>query len=207
MVKYLERKGKNMWLLEKIDNADYYHTQRNNKINPFGACNITSLNMIFDFLGISMTDDYVMNLTNTPEIRTYYEKNLSKIFGMGFLKKNKLNTIWKVLEEVANKTFHDKGMKIRARFTSFKGINDIVDEMRFSQIPVIIGTTFTESGHVVVCKGYTDINGIKQDLIVHDPYGNPMTKYKNVDGRNLELPINFITNKIKYDRGIMFQRF
>jgi hypothetical protein len=44
--------------------------------------------------------------------------------------------------------------------------------------PVILGTTLTDSGHIVVVRGYT-ANGY---LLINDPYGNRATGYGGDDG-------------------------
>ena len=197
--------GTKVVILDKKDNRNYYHSQRNNKINPYGACNITCLNMIFDYLGLDYTDDQVMEMTRSWEIKGYYKKHLLGVFGSWFLKKKKLNLIWKVLEKVANIVFKKHNLKYRAKFVS--DISTIWHYLEKTIVPVMLSTTFTKSGHIVIVTGYIrNIYGLTTHYIINDPYGNPLLKYSDGNGRMVRVPTEWFLKKVKYDRGLIFEK-
>lgn len=196
--------GALVYHLEKQNMENYYHSQRNNAINPYGACNITCLNMVFDYLQINYTDDEVMEMTRTPQIEAYYRSKLIKIFGNSFLRDRKLNVIWKVLEEVANEVFMQKKLPYRARFIS--KVENLSNYIKDTRIPIMLSTTFTRSGHIILLTGYVEKSSVITHYITNDPYGNPMTGYKDHNGRMVRIPRDTLAKKLNYDRGMIFEK-
>jgi len=184
---------------------NYYHTQRNNKLKPFSACNITSLNMVFDYFGINKyTDDDVMRMTMSEEIENWYRKTYMKTFGIGYLKNKKLNLIWKVLEEIANKVFCKEKYNIRSIFTTFDDVSAVTGLLQKTNAPIMVSTRFTRSGHIIIINGFSIRNNIIDHYVINDPYGNPLTKYKYGNGRCVRIPTFIMGQKLKLDRGLIF---
>jgi hypothetical protein len=191
-------------LVKDLIHSNYYHTQRNNTIDPYSACNITALNTVFDYLHINYTDDQIMEKTRTAEMKKWYHKFLEKILGTWYIEHNKMNLVWKVLEKVAIDVLKEKGSYKKCSFTRFSTIIDILNYVNDTENPVIIGTNFTPSGHIVVVIGFIQTYGKITHIILHDPYGNPLTGYKDVKGANIEIPILWANGRVSLDRGLIF---
>lgn len=145
-----------------------YHTQLNNINNPYGACNVTSVAMVLNYLAKKRN------------------KNI---------RKNKYSN-WNQLEDELYMVMLDhnwsrhtpEGLASLAKFYGFKNttsnrysnIEEVEDWLLNKESPVIIHGYFTSFGHIIVVTGFDQIHGQK-GFWVHDPYGEwlPLHNYDN----------------------------
>lgn len=120
------------------------HSQLNNKYNPTGSCNVTSVAMCLNYWGIQSSSDYQL------EDELYVEmvrRGLSR------------HDPWD-LKEIAE-TYEG----ITDDFTP-NGTFDNLFAALDSGYPCILHGYFTRFGHIIVVTGYDD-----KGFWVHDPYG------------------------------------
>jgi hypothetical protein len=156
-----------------------YFTQRNNAQFPMRSCFPTSLAMALRTNGFQFDkaayktphelDDYIMYLANSSTGQT-----IASVLGIPKGTKF-LNEWWSVMAKVSNHL----GVKCVWKTFDAAGIRAQIDRGKM----VVVGTKFTGSGHIVTVSGYQD-NG---NLIVCDPFGNPVTGYYSQDGKNVKL--------------------
>ena len=122
-----------------------FFPQTDNKYNPHGACNVTSIAMALSFLGIKGDGS---------------EKQLEDQLYQWLLKKGlSRHSPYDLAKLVESKGKKDNFNPI-ANFTQIKKHID-------AGFPVVIHGFFTRSGHIIECHGYNEIG-----LICHDPYGD-----------------------------------
>lgn len=102
---------------------------------------------------------------------------------------------------------HQSAINALLKPLSVKRVNATKDLIR-SQIdlgyPVIIGIDISHylkgaSGHMVLCIGYDD-----KGLVIHDPYGDALTGYKNHNGESVHYDWNELQNMIS-ENTFMFE--
>ncbi|MFM2430333.1 MAG: hypothetical protein RLZZ511_1546 [Cyanobacteriota bacterium] len=123
-----------------------YRSQRDNTLNPNGACNVTSLAMAL--LYFKVQPRYADRFPQfEDELYDYTER-------LGLNRHDALDLV-KVVEAYG----------CRDRFSSTATLNDVRAALNQDQ-PVILHGYFTSFGHIIVAVGYDE-----HGLIVHDPYG------------------------------------
>jgi uncharacterized protein YvpB len=123
-----------------------YRSQRNNALNPDGACNVTAIAMAL--LYFDVTPRYgEMFPQFEDELYDYTER-------LGLNRHDALDLV-KVVEAYG----------CRDRFSSTYKMADIKAAIANGQ-PAILHGYFTSFGHIIVAVGYDE-----DGLIVHDPYG------------------------------------
>jgi uncharacterized protein YvpB len=123
-----------------------YRSQRNNELNPDGACNVTSLAMCLLYYKVP---------ARYPQMFAQFEDELYDYTKRLELNRHDALDLVKVLEAYG----------CRDRFSSTYKIPDIKAALAAGQ-PAVLHGYFTRFGHVIVAVGYDD-----DGLIVHDPYG------------------------------------
>lgn len=123
-----------------------YRSQRNNQINPDGACNVTSVAMPLLYFGVR---------PRYPEVFPQFEDELYDYTKRVGLNRHDALDLVKVVEAYG----------CRDRFSSTYKIADIKAAL-VNQQPAILHGYFTSFGHIIVAVGYDEYG-----LIVHDPYG------------------------------------
>jgi uncharacterized protein YvpB len=124
-----------------------YRSQRNNELNPDGACNVTSLAMCLDFLGADR---------KRPDLFRQFEDEL-----------------YDYAESVGYSRHHGEDLALISqdygvpdRFTkTASGIEEVQRHLAAGR-PAIVHGYFTDFGHIIVLVGYDE-----DGFIVHDPYG------------------------------------
>jgi uncharacterized protein YvpB len=120
-----------------------YKSQRDNYNNPDGSCNVTSLAMCLEFLGISGRGDTQME----DELYEYaINNNLSR---------HSPHDLAQVVAAYGAKDSFDSHATL-----------DAVKGWLAAGNPIVTHGYFTSFGHIIVMVGYDD-----KGFIVHDPYG------------------------------------
>lgn len=198
---------------ETILNVEY-NSQRDNKLSHKSACNVTCLAMsmslyykrehddlfinkfgmanfhpnIYDIVAKTgfhnlNLDDKLFASINSKEFQNYITyKYPSEIWIHNYFKKCAGNEVFISLVEIINYILGDSKY---ATLGKRLNLDLIVKEISLGY-PVIICGKFT-GGHFVTVVGY---NLKKNVLIVHDPWGDWNTNYKNKNGKFVEYSIS-----------------
>ena len=169
------------------------HTQRNNKIRPYSACNVTSFinalnccNIEFYYPDDMQPEDYFMQLMNTEDS---WER-LYEIYG-----RNVGANPWnfsEILVEVCNEVLV-KDQVCEIKYATIEQIKEHLD----NKDVLTTSGAFTRSGHFVCVVGYEAIRGKIKNFIIDDPYGNYHKQYKDFNGDNIKMPIKDFMSIIK----------
>lgn len=187
---------------------DDFYQQRNNRRYPLSSCFATSdVNMLmtagYKQLLLSKVpfkmqpEDWITELFEKPEV-----DDKSRSLGID---PNEDRFWYSMHEFVLNKYVFDGQEKVYAAY------NQTIQQIVFKIIqrkPPVVGGKFTNSGHMVnacgICTYQLDIMHITSyeyidtssilSIIIDDPYGNPLTKYKDWRGNDIEIPINAFNN-------------
>lgn len=149
-----------------------YFSQRDNKFQPSGTCNVTSLAMVMTYRGWKPStnqqpEDFLFEKLNTPEARSYFEKNFAWAKKQGYNARNVHGML----------TWLAKSQGLSASL-SLERFDTIKSSLR-TDVPLITTGLFTGSGHIVVLCGLTN----RGDYIVNDPWGDWTTGYSNKSGQ------------------------
>jgi hypothetical protein len=193
-----------------ISKDDDYHTQRNNKIIPLSACNVTSAIMMlkasgidFDYPKDKQPEDYLMEMLLSDE---GYEVT-KKIAPWAIENNIRPNELHAVLNHFINKLV---GRKV-TYFTLHRSMKSIIFDIIKGKASLVSGS-FTEYGHMITIVGFTtnqiinsgnlkskdeiDMNKVI-NIIVDDPYGNYFKNYEDQRGNNIYFPLNEIDGLLK----------
>lgn len=190
-----------------------YNTQRDNRLSPTSACNVTSLAMsispyytkehedllitkfgmanfhtkIYDqvaklgYHNLSL-DDKLFAAINSREFQNYMlHKYPREVWIQNYFHKCAGNEVFLSLVEIVNYILNDTRY---ATMNKRLSLDLIIKEIQ-QGYPVIICGKFT-GGHFVLVVGY---NLKKNVLVIHDPWGNWNTGYKDVNGKFVEYSI------------------
>lgn len=162
------------------------HTQRNNKLRPYSACNVTSfinalkyLDIDFFYNKLTQPEDYFMKLMMT-------EKSWNRLYskygrGVGANPWNFSD----ILVDVCNEEL------VGSPVCEIKNVTakQIVDHLEEGNVCTTSGA-FTKSGHFVCIVG-CELDKVKNVVrfIIDDPFGDYHTKYKDWNGDNIDFPI------------------
>lgn len=122
-----------------------YKSQLNNWYNPSGSCNVTSIAMCLEYLGVPRYDN---------RFRQFEDELYQWCLDRGYSRHNPEH-----LAQVV-KDYHRKD-----DFTYWGTIERCKDHLR-SGNPCVIHGYFTSFGHIIVLVGFDE-----KGFIVHDPYG------------------------------------
>jgi uncharacterized protein YvpB len=152
----------------KVNLKVTYHSQLNNLENPYGACNVTSLAMVLKFYGVdSRTKEDINNDVQLEDI--LYQRTLEWDAEYGFgganCSRHQPQFLMRLLRESAQK--YGDGKLQNSYFKNVTSEQEIKQHLA-KENPVIVHGYFTNSGHIIVIKGYDDAEGV---WICNDPYG------------------------------------
>lgn len=165
-----------------------YLSQRDNAHKPHSTCNVTALAMALSFLGkgpkeaAKQFEDELYELLQSPRCLSHYREQNPDLFD----KEVPANQVYDNLVWAA------KEHGVAASFSGKRSFADIAEQIEQGR-PVILSTTLTDSGHVVLLCGLTGT----MDLVCHDPYGDFHGGYKNPDGAFRILPHRFVKERLK----------
>ncbi len=148
-----------------------YYSQRKNKYYPHGSSGSTSLAMIFSYYGVKPKG----------------EDNLADEISMTQQEYGDFRD-WNARAKVVEKYGFKHDFQTRRRWS------DIKTEVSSAR-PVLVALSSTPVGVVVCLTGYTD-----KGFIVNDPWGNPLTEYKDQNGQKVLLTYDYM-NKVSANGG------
>lgn len=183
----------------KVALSDFYHTQRNNKYNPFVTCFPTSVAMCIDYiltitgkkpsdLGIDeeQIEDFLTKQMKTSAITSWMVKTLGSWTNDYFQKAWLVGKVEeKEFDTLMNKIGYDSEF---SDHISFDEVCALIDE---TDIPQVICGNFSSAnakyghkvgGHINCCVGYDDET---RDVFVLDPYGYALSKGYEASGFNV----------------------
>ncbi len=165
-----------------------YKSQRDNEHDPNSTCNVTALAMAMDYLGVSRNDpaaqleDELFELIRSPSGIAYYQRTSPDLFQKG-VPANQVydNLVW-AAEQYG----------LRATFSGKRRWQEIAQQVHAGR-PVLLSTTLTSSGHIVLLVGLTATG----DLVCHDPYGDFKRGYKSKAGAFRIYPKRCVAEHLK----------
>lgn len=165
-----------------------YKSQRDNEHDPSSTCNVTALAMAMDYLGVSKSDpqaqleDELYELIRSPSGLAFYKQTNPQLHEKG-IPANQVydNLVW-AAEQYG----------LRASFSGKRSWQQIAQEIQDGR-PVLLSTTLTASGHIVLLVGLTATG----DLVCHDPYGDFKRGYKSKAGAFRIYPSHCIAQHVK----------
>jgi uncharacterized protein YvpB len=145
-----------------------YHSQLNNLENPHGACNVTSIAMVLKFYGVdSRTQEDINNDVQLEDI--LYQKTLEWDAEYGFgganCSRHQPQFLIRLLREWAQK--YGDGKLQSSYFKNVTSEQEMKQHLA-QENPVIVHGYFTNSGHIIVIKGYDEAEGV---WLCNDPNG------------------------------------
>jgi hypothetical protein len=150
-----------------------YLTQRDNRHEPLATCNVTALAMALLSRGVRPRDaskqleDELYEFLHSDAAVAYYRQNSPELFARHTpAHEVHDNLAWAATQHGVPASF--SGKRTRAQIEA---------ELAAGR-PVLLSGAFTGSGHIVLLVGLT----CDGDFIVHDPYGDWTTKYKDPSG-------------------------
>ena len=153
-----------------------YFSQRDNetrdgKVNGHNMCNLTSLAMVMESKGID-----VGNGNKQYEDRLY---EIAKEMNMGGEKLwERTSEVYKrIIKYVNEKNNNNYVIEIKDKKSDLINFEQKVKNLLDNDNPVIVSGDFPMR-HIVTIVGYD-----KEGWIVHDPYGNANTKYRDTNGK------------------------
>ena len=144
-----------------------WKSQRDNLFNPSGACNVTSVAMCLDYLGV-----------RSRESGMQLEDELYEFCLANGLSRHSPEHLAKLIQLYGR----------HSNFT-FNGSLELARKHLATGMPCIIHGYFTSFGHIVVLTGYN-----ADGFFVHDPWGEwTSSGYLKDGGSNLHYSNNLIT--------------
>lgn len=187
-----------------------YYTQRNNKLKPNGACNVTAMIAALSAAGwpveklgtkqFSQPEDSLMNfILNDHTVEVQWKR----IDPAGKYPPNE----WHYLLALGtNLWLRSNGIlsqnKTAVEFSENRTLEQILANIDDGGAAVMSGMFTAEGkktiGHVVCVVGYNKAdNGNISSFIIDDSWGDYRTEYKNQKGNDIEMPYEDFISKLK----------
>ena len=128
-----------------------YHSQRNNKYNPSGACNVTSIAMCLNYHGV----DPVPEKQLEDELYQYMIDN-----------KKSRHSGWHLAWAAENFPKHVGSDVVIKDVFKENGTLDELKQAIAEGNPCVVHGFFTKFGHIVAISGYDD-----KGVFIEDPWG------------------------------------
>lgn len=165
-----------------------YKSQRDNEHDPNSTCNVTALAMAMDYYGVSKNDphaqleDELFELIRSPSGVEFYRRQNPQLHQKG-IPANQVydNLVW-AAEQYG----------LAASFSGKRTWHEIAQQVH-SGHPVLLSTTLTASGHIVLLVGLTATG----DLVCHDPYGDFKRDYRSREGAFRIYPQHCVAHHLK----------
>lgn len=154
-----------------------YFSQLDNPRDPFVTCNVTSIAMALAFHG---------RRSRNPRQQLEDELYQWVIDRHG----RQARTDNSVLQRL----YHAYGFG--GNFSTNRTWSQIQQEI-IANRPVVIGGYFTHGGHIITIIGFDE-----KGYIVHDPYGDALTGYRQTEGKSLHYPHIYMRNMCGVDGDV-----
>ena len=154
-----------------------YFSQRDNPRDPFTTCNVTAIAMVLAFYG---------RRSRNP--RQQLEDELYQWIIDRYGRQARTDNA--VLQELY------RAYGYRGGFSTTRTWAQIKQELLENR-PVVIGGYFTHGGHIVTVIGFDE-----HGYIVHDPYGNALTGYRQTEGKGLRYPYIYMRDMCGVDGDV-----
>jgi len=200
-----------------IENVNYFTQRDNQYIDPTSKRNVasvscfpTSLAMCIDYCLLNggydkssvgcaedrQLEDYINSLIDDSETKQWMIENQGRI-GLWIWKYTK-RTIYAIEAYIFNRLMNNLGYKAEEKYNWT--YDTVCHALEQNEMPMVIGGNFSSvssvGGHMNCLVGYNAI-GLKE-FIVHDPYGNAMTKYVDQNGSYVRYPAKFYVKDGQY---------
>lgn len=179
-----------------------YYTQRNNKLRPNGACNVTSMIAAFSAAGWDVDklatkeypqpEDALMHfILADKDVDSFWRK----LDPPGRYAPNEWHA---VLAYGTNLYMKQCGLlaegESAVEWGERRSVSDIQKTLDEGGAAVLSGVFVAEGkktiGHVVACVGYkTDDSGKISHFVIDDSWGDYRTEYANQNGNDVEMPL------------------
>jgi hypothetical protein len=154
-----------------------YFSQRDNPRDPFTTCNVTAIAMVLAFYG---------RRSRNP--RQQLEDELYQWIIDRYGRQARTDNA--VLQELY------RAYGYRGGFSTARTWAQIKQELLENR-PVVIGGYFTHGGHIITVIGFDE-----HGYIVHDPYGNALTGYRQTEGKGLRYPYIYMRDMCGVDGDV-----
>ena len=148
----------------KVDLDVPYHSQLNNKNNPYGSCNVTSMAMLLKYYGVDSRTEADFDRDVQLE-DVLYERTLDWDDEYGMTTRHDPYYLIRLVREWGEK--YGDGALPDSYFNPTASEEDIKQHIAQGN-PVVVHGYFTGFGHIILVKGYDDET---QEWIFNDPYG------------------------------------
>ena len=188
-----------------------YYTQRNNKLKPNGACNVTAKIAALVAAGYAVgalateqypqPEDALMHFILSDKRVDAYWRRIDPI---GRCAPNEWHP---VLAYGTNLFLRERGVvgndTVPVAWSEQHTVREIVQVIEGGGAAVLSGVFLAEGkqtiGHVVAAVGFkTDENGRLTQFIIDDSWGDYRTEYKNRNGNDIEMPLEDFQTKIRH---------
>lgn len=154
-----------------------YFSQRDNPRDPFTTCNVTAIAMVMAFYG-------KRSLNPRQQLEDELYQWIIDRYG------RQARTDNAVLQELYRAYGYKGG------FSTARTWSQIKQELLENR-PVVIGGYFTHGGHIITVIGFDEYG-----YIVHDPYGNALTGYRQTEGKGLRYPYIYMRDMCGVDGDV-----
>lgn len=188
-----------------------YYTQRNNRLKPNGACNVTAMIAALVAAGYAVgtlateqypqPEDALMHFILSDKRVDAYWRRIDPI---GRCAPNEWHP---VLAYGTNLFLRERGVVGNdtepVAWSEQHTVREIVQVIEDGGAAVLSGVFLAEGkqtiGHVVAAVGFkTDENGRLTHFIIDDSWGDYRTEYKNRNGNDIEMPLEDFQTKIRH---------
>lgn len=170
----------------KVNLAVPFHTQHNNQYNPGGSCNVTCIAMILKYYGIDSRTQADIDLDVQLEDVLYLKtKQWDEEYGLSSSSqaRHQPQFLIRLLREWGEE--YGQGALQNSHFKELASEAEMKQHLALGN-PLVIHGYFTNSGHIIVVKGYDETTG---EWICNDPNGKWLGYQggydKNASGENV----------------------
>ena len=178
-----------------------YYTQRNNKLKPNGACNVTSMIAALSAAGWDVGKIATKEYPQPEDALMHFilaDKRVDAFWRiMDPARRYPPNEWHAVLEFGTNRYMRECGLTDgqAVEWGEKRRLCDIQDVITSGGAAVVSGIFTAEGkktiGHVVACVGFkADDDGELTHFILDDSWGDYRTEYKSKNGNDVEMPLD-----------------